>query len=363
VSTPFTPAVGGTIPPTIFTASGEGAEPRVLCGFGARVVALFIDYVVLAAIVALPGIAARHFFAKHSFAALLLGFAAALPYFAILNSEIGKGQTLGKKALGIRVTDRYGDLIPASKSLLRACVFLIPLIFSNAPAAKGGLFSEVWTGVSFLLDAGVFAMVYLYVFNRRTRQVTHDLVAGTFVIRASAWPLPATRMDGMDTGMAAAGGARGVVTRERVWNPHFGIIAGLLTVFCIAGYFGARAMKKANWFSGLPPIHDALLEQPEVENAGVMYQHNFAGGSDEANSIVITIQPGSNFGEDEAEATKMAGIALKASPEASRVGTLTVVIAHGDNFGVFNWSWTRRFSHTPEEWRKILETGNPSKAT
>jgi len=52
------------------------------------------------------------------------------------------------------------------------------------------------------------ALVYLYVFNRRTRQSLHDLAAGTFVVAARH-----------------SGGIR-----ERIWRPHLALAAGWLVV-------------------------------------------------------------------------------------------------------------------------------------
>lgn len=351
MSTPYVPPAA-TVPPTHSSASAAAAEPNYICGFWARVMAIVLDYIVLAAVVAGPGIAARHYFAKHSFAALMLGFAAALPYFAILNSERGKGQTIGKRALGIRVTDRNGELIPLSKSWVRAGIFLVPLIFSKFGGASRGPLTTAWTVADSLLAACVFAMFYLYVCNRRTRQTPHDLEAGTFVIQASAWPLPAN----------AAGKPRSVVTTKSIWRAHLAILGALILVYCAGSYYAGKKMQSAKWFAGLTPIHDALLALPEVDSAGVMYQKNWTGGNMWSNAIVVTIEPGRRFGDDEAEAAKMAGVAMEASREASSVSDLEIVFQHGVDYGVFHWSWTKSFSHTPQEWRAILTAQGPSKA-
>src|ERR1039457_1218039 len=56
----------------------------------------------------------------------LAGFCLALAYFAIFDSEIGDGQTLGKRWLKLRVIDAEGNTISFAKSLLRSVIFLVP---------------------------------------------------------------------------------------------------------------------------------------------------------------------------------------------------------------------------------------------
>lgn len=354
MSSPYFPHTGEANPSALFVAGTGSGEPQVICAFWTRVLALMVDYIVLAAILAVPGLAAFHFLATHPSLPPLIGLAVGLPYFAVLDSRIGKGQTMGKKVLGIRVVDRDGELISVSRSALRAAVLLVPFIFEGAQMRCRGELCGVWSGIQFFLAAWGFAIVYLYIFNRRTRQSLHDLVAGTFVIGATAWPLPAGVQAAASGGEGGFTRAPAVVTSKSIWQPHFAILAGLILVFCGGSYFAGKKLESSNWFSGLTPIHEALLNQPEVDNAGVMYQRNWNLGSEASNSIVITIQPGSHFGDDETEAAKMAGIALEASPEASSAQYLTIVIKHNVNFGLAHYDYTRTYTHTPEEWREHL---------
>jgi uncharacterized RDD family membrane protein YckC len=345
------PSSGGQAYATSFRAAA--GESRLICGFWARILALLLDEVILGAVLAIPGIAASHFLSTHALDALLIGTAVAFPYFAMLNSRVGKGQTLGKKALGIRVTDRNGELIPLSRSGVRAAVFLVPFIFgSTSLHCRGGL-CWLWIGLAAALAGCEFATIYLYMFNRRTRQTLHDLVAGTFVIQASVPGLTGLSMNyGEDS--------RSIVTRESVWRPHFAILASVLFVAWSGGQLLEKKLQNTALFAEVTPIHAALLRQPEVRDAGVMKEYSFTGGG---TSVVVTIQPGPGFGDDESEAAKMAGIALDANPSASSESNLTVAIQHNVNFGIAHYSWTRSYSHTPEEWRAILRAQETFKAS
>ncbi|HEX3119169.1 MAG TPA: RDD family protein, partial [Candidatus Acidoferrum sp.] len=46
----------------------------------------------------------------------LIGFCVSFPYFAILNSRIGDGQTLGKRWMNLRVIDSTGESISFGQS-------------------------------------------------------------------------------------------------------------------------------------------------------------------------------------------------------------------------------------------------------
>jgi hypothetical protein len=65
----------------------------------------------------------------------------AFPYFAILNSRIGNGQTPGKKWMHIQVTDVEGKTISFGKSSLRYVLFAVPYYLDNIafPTTRAGV--------------------------------------------------------------------------------------------------------------------------------------------------------------------------------------------------------------------------------
>ncbi len=96
---------------------------RKICGFWRRVAALMIDSLPLGVVGLVMGWFFFDALAQLGSGGRLLGFAIALLYFGILNSSVGRGQTLGKRAMGIEVVDGAGRHIrarPLRASLLRA---------------------------------------------------------------------------------------------------------------------------------------------------------------------------------------------------------------------------------------------------
>src|ERR1700688_3195075 len=53
------------------------------------------------------------------------------PYFVLLNSRIGKGQTLGKRAMHLQVVNACGEPISVSKSFIRYLVLSAPFFLTG----------------------------------------------------------------------------------------------------------------------------------------------------------------------------------------------------------------------------------------
>lgn len=139
-----------------FNAAGGASGPRA--SIGVRFVAALIDGVVLLiatailrAILGPPGGA--------------LGLLLGIGYFAYFEGQPA-GQTIGKKAMNIRVIDfATGGSLDSSKAIVRALV------------------REV--------SGFVCAIGFIWAFFNNEKQTWHDLAANTVVVPTSAYPPPA----------------------------------------------------------------------------------------------------------------------------------------------------------------------------
>ena len=166
------------IPDTLSTARLVGSVWR-------RCAAYLVDSFILGAV---GGGLGKVIFDKLSHLGLwgpLAGFCVALAYFAVFDSKMGAGQTLGKRWWKLRVIDVEGNPISFAKSLLRSTVFLVPafLFGLNLPETRTPWIIQalmfgivIWIGGSTL---------YLITFNREARQGLHDIVAGAYVANAN----------------------------------------------------------------------------------------------------------------------------------------------------------------------------------
>src|SRR5262249_10324063 len=118
-----------------------------------------------------------------------IGFTIVVSYFGVLNSRIGDGQSIGKRVAKIRVVGGDGKPISLGRSALRASVLSAPFFLSDAPLDLA-LHVRVAAIVSYVAFGAGLAIVYLFVFNRPTRQSLHDRLAGSFVVAFDSMVAP-----------------------------------------------------------------------------------------------------------------------------------------------------------------------------
>lgn len=156
---------------------GDVVGDLQIAGFWRRLGAFVIDVIVLGLIGEFVGVLLFSPLARAGAYALIPGFIIAVIYFGVGNSRELGGQTPGKKLLGIRVVDRNGALLAFPRSMLRYAVLGTPYFLACLPASIG--FHPVTYVVAAIAGFGELSTIYLFVFNRRTRQSLHDLVVGT----------------------------------------------------------------------------------------------------------------------------------------------------------------------------------------
>src|SRR5881394_1297285 len=150
-------------------------------GFWRRVGASLIDTIILGIVGWILGFFFADAFMRMAGWERAIGFAVASLYFVPLNSRLGRGQTVGKRALGIRVVSKAGATLGFPRSLARSVVLMLPYFLNGAPIPMevlklggGVVFSEAVFGLG-------LSIVYLIAVNARTRQSLHDLVVGSYV--------------------------------------------------------------------------------------------------------------------------------------------------------------------------------------
>jgi uncharacterized RDD family membrane protein YckC len=164
----------------------QSNDVQTIAGFWRRIGAFCVDCLLLGAI----GVSAGHFltdeFVRLGPWGRLLGFSVAMAYFGTLNSRLTGGQTPGKRLLKIKVVARDGTALTVQSAFLRFLPLGIPWFLNNAQFSESVLLS-FWL---YVLPIAVFGLglsvVYLYVFNRKSRQSLHDLLVGSYVVSAEA---------------------------------------------------------------------------------------------------------------------------------------------------------------------------------
>lgn len=218
-----------------------------VAGFFQRVFAALIDAILLLLIFFFGVIPWLGWFAPET---LLTQTVISFVYYAIFNSSLGGGATPGKRAMGICVVNRQGDYISVPRAMLRSAVDVLPTALGVyipmlLPAIAWPI-AETGAAISMAFN---LANIYLYTFNWDTRQILHDLVADTFVVKdeTSASPFEA--------------------------KTPFGHIAFAVVLIATAGFVGTRVKLFHEAVDGpalcAQPITDAVRTLPFVDRAYV----------------------------------------------------------------------------------------------
>ena len=302
------------------------ATTSVIAGFWRRSAAFILDSLILGVAGTVIGFALFEALADIGAWGRLFGFMVSLAYFASFDSSIGGGQTLCKRVLGVRVVNRSGECIHPGRAAFRYAVLAGPVYLNQL------MLPTSWaTGVGgVVLSTLIFglggAAAYLYVFNRRTRQSTHDLAAGTFVVNA-----------------ASSGPVEGRISRMHL------IITAVWVAVVIAGsaWAGRAAMSK------LPPgLFRAVqaIEETGKTHTATVFIGKMWGDEGETDYVNVSVVLKRNPGRSDAISQEIATVVLREFPEASDVDEVSVTVSRGFDIGIAS-GWRRNtVSKSPQEW-------------
>jgi uncharacterized RDD family membrane protein YckC len=307
-------------------------EIRKIAGFWRRLGAFFLDCFLLGLI----GIAVGYFFAEE-FVSLgawgrLLGFFVAITYFGLLNSKLSGGQTFGKRMLKIKVVAKDGVPLSVRKAFLRFLPLGAPWFLNNAQFSESVLFS-FWI---YLLSVVIFgiglSVIYLYVFNRKSRQSLHDLMVGSYVVSAEAV---------------------GPVVTAAPWQVHLAVCILLVVASSILPYFTMNLAAREP-FASLTNIYRTVNSEPWVVNAQVNKGQTFISSTDKSQSTTTYLSIAAYSKDSDIEnverARRLATLALSADSSAADLAVINVMLVYGYDIGIAS-SWrSHNITHTPAEW-------------
>jgi uncharacterized RDD family membrane protein YckC len=300
----------------------------MIAGFWRRLGADIFDILLLSAVCIVMGILFYDQIASLGSNGRIIGWLIVLVYFTVLNSEVSNGQTLGKRLLGLRVVDADGGAISLQRSFIRAIVLTAPFIASgywliadnSTPSLQLILFECL---DSLLVFGAAGSIIYLYLFNRRTRQCLHDLAVGSFVIEASGPSFVEARTASMHK-----------------------VIVGVfcaVTLIAPAGILVLNPTSTSNSISPLAQVAASVQSMPEVRNAQVIDQTYVSNLHPTKSIILVRVQLKAKPDDFEHEATRIAANVLK-NPDALGGKDLGISIDYGIDLGLAHW--TKRYMDT-----------------
>jgi uncharacterized RDD family membrane protein YckC len=165
-------------PLSSLTAVTAGPQ-RVAAPLLRRLVAFGVDFVIIGSACSIAGLVAAPWFSALGPTGPLVGGLIGICYFGIGGSRLATGQTIGKRLTGVTVRHTDGIHLRLPVALLRATLLMIPFAFNDLPR---GSFSPNTLVILRSLAAGIGgATVYLFVCNRETGQLLHDIATRSIV--------------------------------------------------------------------------------------------------------------------------------------------------------------------------------------
>lgn len=246
---------------------------------------------------------------------------------------MGRGQTIGQRIARVQVVGQDGTPISMERSLLRYFLLLGPILLSSDVLHLSRRFG-IKTSIGWLLFGAEVAIVYLYLFNRNTRQSLHDLVTDTYVVDAESV---------------------GRVEVAHFWRGHWAILGGAALVGAALSIGFGTAISRSGPFPELIAVQQAVLNSGKVQSVGASIQKNWGSEGTNSGLNVFVVWSGKSS-DTEKDATEIANIALRADPRAANRDFITVIFREGFMIGFARFSYNRPVSHSPATWIKQAQS-------
>ncbi|MCP3178347.1 RDD family protein [Desulfuromonas sp. KJ2020] len=324
------PAATKSFPVQPKTSKSTICKPN-LSGFWRRILAFVFDTILLGVWGTVLGVFFFDQFAQMGQFGRLVGFVFAILYFGLLNSAVGKGQTLGKRLMKIRVVDAEdGSHISLAKSAWRYVVLSLPFLCNGLVLP---LDNQI---VTLLLALVVFGMggllFYLYLFNRNTRQSIHDLAAGTLVVQCK----PGGRL-----------------YRPGIWKGHIVITVLWVGLIAVGVLVGFPMISQTGTFPEMLTLQQELMKNKDIHVASVASGVTSIDGK-EADWTAVTIVVTDSEKMGEATANQVAYETFAHFPSAKEKDLLRITVNYGYDIGISSRWQNDRYSYPPETWESAI---------
>jgi hypothetical protein len=203
---------------------------------------------------------------------------------------------------------------------------------NGAPISLPSQIFPLW-GLISLLTLGIYgAIVYLYVFNRETRQSFHDLVVGTYVVRSS-----------ISSSIPVIG----------VRKIHLIVVSLWFLLTLIFPPVLYSQIQKTEPFQSLLAVCGSIQKSGKVDGCNMTVETNYGSGR-ETKHLHASVVWKTKLTPPEAEiaTNEIALIVLKEYPNAMRNDSLEVTISYGFDIGIASSWQSYRRSYSPAEMKQ-----------
>lgn len=308
------------------------SDIRSIAGFWRRLGAFFLDCLLLGSLGAAVGSLLTDELVHMGPWGRLLGFFVALFYFGLLNSSLTGGQTIGKRLLKIKVVNKDGGPLSVPMSFLRFVPIGAPWFLNNAQFSDTLLFSAWVYALSVAIFGLGLSILYLYIFNRRSRQSVHDLLVGSYVVAVKA---------------------KGRVVATTTSRLHLGICVFLIGAAGVVPFY-AKNLASSEPFAPLMKITAAVRSEPWVVfstvSKGQTSTATAGAGQKTTTHLSITAHSKDADIQNASRAQQLATLAIAADSSVGGVDVMDVTLVYGYDIGIASYWRSQRHTRTPAAW-------------
>jgi len=266
-------------------------------------------------------------------------FVALIIYFAIFDSRIGKGQSLGKRLMKLRVIHADGAELSVKEAFIRACLVVPILMFNGWTIPLPGSIPPLISSSIFF--GGGLAFVYAYIFNRETRQCIHDLLTHSYVVK------------GVYEGS--------VLKQTSTFHQRitYGLLmAGIVATIVLSYFVNPESIFNSPGLSQMVSLRESLLMQPGVTDAGVQFKNyvEIVGtGTGAYSELILTLKVNQSCNKNEDFCKELlkrsAEKAISEYKNIEEYDFLRVELLYGFDLGLASGTYTYGDSRTIDEWK------------
>ncbi len=308
-----------------------------IAGFWRRFFAWFVDTLILGVIGQIIGIVFSSFFFSIGPYGRPIGLLFIIPYFGIMNSRIGGGQTLGKRWMKIAVRNKNNEPIELWRSIIRISLLALPALFNGWAIPIFQNYAVAWF-VSLLVFGLGGVIFYTMVFNRKARQGIHDLLLGTYVVHLPGKPIESFPVTSRTHWIVAS-----------IW-------IGIVAIGTLAMVFIAPTILSKAPLASAKSLYDILQDDPRFFTVGVNDQAFHDSNGNTSRSLNITVWYKGKIGENERDevVNSIVKIVLDNEKNINDYDGIRVNVTSAYDVGIASGHLNFWVANSIEGWRKEI---------
>ncbi len=315
-----------------------------ISGFWRRFLAWFIDVLILGVIGQIIGVVFSSFLFSIGPYGRPIGLLFTIPYFGIMNSKIGGGQTFGKRIMKIAVRNKDNEPIELWRSIIRISLLALPSLFNGwaIPIFQNYVVAWFLSLIVFGLGGAVF---YTMIFNRKARQGIHDLLLGTYVVHLPEKPIEA------------------FPTTTRIHWVVTSAWIGVVAIGTLIMAFIAPSLISKSPLAPVMSLYNTLQDDPRFFTVGVKDNTFYGSGGRTSHSLIITAWYKGKLAEDDRKEVveSIVKTVLENAENINNYDGIQVQITSAYDIGIASANLSMSFSDSIEGWRKqIYPNGSPN---